>query len=141
MITINDCVKMNHTFCVAGGNYRMIPYFCGNATFCQTPTEQGLKRAIVNVDKYFLVVGVLEQYELFLKLCQKMMPTYFQGILQLYGDKRDTINYSGKTKYKELPSVETVNFLKNTLQMKFEYLFYHHVIQRFNSQLVEYSIS
>ena len=134
-------MKQNHTFCFSGGNYRMIPYFCGNATICHTPSEQGLNQAIENLNKYFLVVGVLEQFEQFLKLCQKMMPTHFNGILQLYGDKRAAINYSGKTKYKESPSVETVAFLRNTPNMKFEYQFYNHVIQRFNSQLVEYSIS
>ena len=93
-MTINECVSRNHTFCVDGGNYRMIPYFCGSAEMCTLPTEDGLKRAQDNVDRFFLVVGVLEKYEQFLNLTQKIIPKFFDGIVELY-DKQKELAISG----------------------------------------------
>ena len=95
-MNINECVSRNHTFCVQGGNYRMVPYFCGSAKMCRMPTEEGLKRAQDNVDRFFLVVGVLEKYEQFLKLTQKLIPRFFDGIVDLYDQEKELVNQSGR---------------------------------------------
>ena len=46
-----------------------------------------LNRAIENVEKHFPVVGVLEDLDVSLKLMQKALPQYFQGIWDINGHK------------------------------------------------------
>ena len=47
-----------------------------------------LNRAIENVEKHFPVVGVLEDLDVSLKLMQKVLPQYFQGIWDINGHKK-----------------------------------------------------
>ena len=51
-----------------------------------------LNRAIENVEKHFPVVGVLEDLDVSLKLMQKVLPQYFQGIWDINGHKKRESN-------------------------------------------------
>mgnify|MGYP000402043990 CR=1 FL=1 len=65
--------------CLQGGTWTLIPYFCGNDDFCQKPTKQAVDQAMANVRKSYLVVGILEDYERFLKLVAILMTPFFIG--------------------------------------------------------------
>ena len=43
-----------------------------------------LERAIFNVNKYFSVIGVSEQYDEFVETLEYAFPDYFRGIGYLY---------------------------------------------------------
>ena len=51
---------------------------CFKFIFLRSPTRKALQRAKENVDKY-LVVGILEEYDDFIKVLEKLLPNFFQG--------------------------------------------------------------
>ena len=62
----------------------MIPYFCGNHEFCLQPTKDALKEAKTNVEKYYSIVGILEEYPKFLELASVILPKFFSGSVDKY---------------------------------------------------------
>ena len=58
-------------------------------------------RKSANVEQFYAVVGILEEYEEFLKLAQKLAPAFFAGAprsegnlkkLEIYGDQNKNLN-------------------------------------------------
>ena len=64
----------------------------------RTPSRQSVALAMKNVNKYFPVVGYVEEFEDFLLVLEKVLPQYFEGIHQLF------------TRSKGNVSLQTVNF-------------------------------
>ena len=48
------------------------------------PTEMALEKAISNVNKYFAIIGISEQYDEFIEALEYEFPDYFRGIRHLY---------------------------------------------------------
>ena len=82
--TINECVEKKMKFCVEGGSYKIIPYFCGNKLKCTQPNIDGVLEAIQNVKQYYLAVGILEDMSGTLELFQRLLPNIFQHSPYLY---------------------------------------------------------
>ena len=64
------------------------PYFCGNKDECR---EHGslwaLEQAIKNVDKFYPVVGLLENLNGTLALAEKKIPLFFAGAYEAYNSQ------------------------------------------------------
>ncbi len=64
------------------------PYFCGNKDECR---EHGslwaLEQAIKNVDKFYPVVGLLENLNGTLALAEKKLPLFFAGAYEAYNSQ------------------------------------------------------
>lgn len=58
----------------------------------RSPSRRALLRAIYNVEKNFLVVGILEEFELTLKVLERMLPRYFSGAEKLYRTPGKTLS-------------------------------------------------
>ena len=56
----------------------------GYVVCCRQPTAMALERAIFNVNKYFSIIGVSEQYDEFVETLEYAFPDYFRGIGYLY---------------------------------------------------------
>ena len=62
-----------------------IPYFCGQDPQCRVVGNKwAMEMAMENVDKYYSVVGVIEEFSKTLKVLQQKLPFYFGGVLDLY---------------------------------------------------------
>lgn len=131
--TVDECVQKQHRDCTGHKSFYIIPFFCGNSRYCIQSSRWALHRAISNVEKHFLVVGILEEYELTLKVLERMLPGYFKGASELYHSPKMAANISRtSTNLKVLPSNETVARLRDS--MKYEYQFYEYIRARLFKQ-------
>ena len=136
-ISINECVDKQMAFCKNGGTWTMIPYFCGEEAFCKIPSEQSLEKAIDNIEKHYLFVGVLEEFELSLRVFEELLPSFFTGSARLFKQNYDMLLYSGKTKFKIPPTEATIKALSRTKQIKYEMRLYKHVTKLFYQKVAE----
>ena len=77
-----------------------LKYFCGYADFgaCEAAAQDALDIAVRNVDRHFLVVGLVERFDESLKLLERLLPVVFDGIFDLYrqmGSSRVNIKSKG----------------------------------------------
>lgn len=84
-MTFEQCVLSDNEECRdASYTFRMIPFFCGMEDFCVKPCQASLNKAKQNVNRYFPVVGYLENMQGFLELCEKVWPQFFRGATKVY---------------------------------------------------------
>lgn len=63
------------------------PYFCGQDLECTKHNSRwAILRAMESVDRHYPVVGVLEELEKSLMVMQSLMPRFFGGIWDLFGN-------------------------------------------------------
>ncbi|XP_046847636.1 uronyl 2-sulfotransferase-like isoform X2 [Xenia sp. Carnegie-2017] len=133
-MTFDECVKRRMYECVGKwGVFFTVPFFCGNTLNCRLPTRWALEKK-KNVEKY-VVVGILEEYDDFVKVLEKLLPNFFREAYQLF--KTPDLDISEKsnltlTRMKRKPSEETVSTMKG--EMKLEYEFYNFIKERFHKQ-------
>ncbi|XP_018561941.1 uronyl 2-sulfotransferase-like [Anoplophora glabripennis] len=108
-----------------------IPYFCGHDPRCMMlNNDWALQTAKANVEKYYPVVGVLEELNVTLEILEYKIPYFFKGIQDLY--KKDLLKvYRNKKKPKILKIVQKK--LKETLVKEYE--FYEWIKSRLFRQL------
>lgn len=82
------CVLHKNSECnfVDGHEYDLtIPYFCGHEKQClQFNNRWALNQAMANLEKYFSVVGILEDMDATLNVLETKVPAYFKGVKNLY---------------------------------------------------------
>lgn len=71
---------------VNGQSYDLtIPYFCGQHPDCMILNNAwALSRAKSNVERYYKVVGVLEELNATLQVLEYKLPYFFKGVQDLY---------------------------------------------------------
>ena len=75
---------------------------------------------------------------MFLKLAEKLLPKIFMGSVELFKSEKELLYFSGETKFKKRPSNSTVEFLRNTKYIEYEYKFYYFILERFEKQVKDY---
>ncbi|KAJ8026692.1 Heparan sulfate 2-O-sulfotransferase 1 [Holothuria leucospilota] len=133
--TLNDCVERRRPECC--GSNAQVQYFCGYHPDCQR-REEAFQRAVRNLD-YYLVVGITEEYEDFLKVLEKLLPDYFKGVVDEYNTPAETNRKTQSSARKKQPLTEAVrDKLRSLLDM--EYKFYYHVRSKFQGLKQELGI-
>ncbi|XP_044270735.1 uronyl 2-sulfotransferase-like [Tribolium madens] len=61
-----------------------IPYFCGHDPKCMLDNQWALQTAKSNVEKYYPVVGVLEELNATLGVLESELPYFFKGVQGVY---------------------------------------------------------
>ncbi|XP_063590489.1 uronyl 2-sulfotransferase-like [Penaeus indicus] len=86
--TLEDCVAAHDPECtfVSGQQYDLsIPYFCGHEDYCRELNNiAALNTAKSHVERWYPVVGILEDLNATLAVLQDRLPGYFEGVLDLY---------------------------------------------------------
>ena len=72
--TLLECVRHQHRGCE---DNVMTRFVCGVPKFCKIGSAKALKRAKRNLLNYYAVVGVLEEIDVFLKMLNKRLPSFF----------------------------------------------------------------
>ena len=75
--TIEECFEKEGQGCK---HNIMTRFFCGPASYCKNNPKKALKRAKENIVKYYAVVGLLEHFDLTLKIIQKRLPSFLPVI-------------------------------------------------------------
>ncbi|KAJ8917617.1 hypothetical protein NQ315_000100 [Exocentrus adspersus] len=108
-----------------------IPYFCGHDPRCMLlNNEWALQNAKSNVERYYPVVGVLEELNTTLEILEDKIPYFFKGAQEVY---KESVLQIFKNK-KKPPILKVVqDKLRETLVTEYE--FYEWIKSRLFSQL------
>ncbi|XP_075220146.1 uronyl 2-sulfotransferase homolog pip-like isoform X2 [Lycorma delicatula] len=130
------CVKRDDPNCIYndGEMYDLtIPYFCGQDEFCMMLNDQSaLNRAKQNVERYFPVVGILEEVNSTLFVLQHQLPYFFRDVLNVF-----TMHLSEKKArklYRPISVLDKEVRKKLESQLAAEYEFYHYIKKRLLNQ-------
>ncbi|XP_033124470.1 uronyl 2-sulfotransferase-like isoform X1 [Anneissia japonica] len=114
--------------------------------YLRLPGRTPLEMAKLNVERDFIVVGVLEELDDTFAVLEKMLPRFFTGAVE-YLRSPDTSSAGNTftrnrsatvTKHKEVPSDEVRTILLK--QMSLEYEFYYYIKDRFQKLKIQLGI-
>ncbi|XP_044753994.1 uronyl 2-sulfotransferase-like isoform X2 [Coccinella septempunctata] len=124
------CIHMQRKCMIGEEIYEFnIPYFCGQDARCRSGnSEWALQNAKKNVEKFYPVVGVLEELNMTVTALENKLPFFFQGSMQIYEEKLSVLP---KLSLK-MDAVKR-DLLRSVL--KTEYEFYEWIKKRLASQI------
>jgi hypothetical protein len=108
-------------------NFSIISFFCGHDVVCQYANDVSLQKAKANIEMYYNVIGLQEDFTRFLELLEIVFPNYFNGVVEVY--KLHKSIQKNQTRLKPEVSQETKDKMK--AQLGLEYDFYNFVKLRF----------
>ncbi|XP_060687033.1 uronyl 2-sulfotransferase a [Hemiscyllium ocellatum] len=130
-LDISDCILENYPECNNPRVFYIIPYFCGQHPKCRDPGEWALQRAKENMNRNYLLVGILEELEDVLLLLERLLPHYFKDASAVYhSSEYKKLGNGTNTMKKQVPSPEALKVLFQ--RMRYEYNFYNHVKDQFH---------
>lgn len=134
-----DACYRKRGICVSNGVFvRNIQHFCGIAPGNSFPSARTcLKRSKENIRDKYLVVGVMEDYDGFLKVLEKLLPNMFKGATTFYHFwKRMSYLNATTTLHKISPSESVRKALRSELKMEYElYDFVKEEFEKLKSKL------
>eukprot|EP00057_Strongylocentrotus_purpuratus_P034242 XP_794450.3 PREDICTED: uronyl 2-sulfotransferase [Strongylocentrotus purpuratus] len=143
LMSYEQCVIQQVPECIGKRAFYIVPFFCGHDPRCRFPTAWALERAIENVKKHYVAVGILEELQDSLQVFQKVLPDMFSGALDTFLRFEQIANRNktsvGVTQYKKKPSAKTALYVQNVL-MKYEYQFYNWIKNRMHQQMADLGI-
>ena len=95
-----------------------------------------MRRAMANVEKFYPVVGIIENMNMTLKVLEKTMPEYFEGASEIYFSHSFLSENLHKTKNKKLVSENSINIIRKNFTHEIE--FYEFCKQRLQLQYDQY---
>jgi len=130
--SLDRCVDENDPECLvgSGGQDLQLTYFCGSKMECGDPQSKAtLQMAMLNLEKRFAVVGVMEHFDTSIAMMEAILPRWFRGARQAAG--------SGDSSRKNenqhpAPSLRTVEILRERLAN--DITFYNFAVQRLKIQ-------
>jgi dermatan/chondrotin sulfate uronyl 2-O-sulfotransferase UST len=127
----SDCIDASQ------GTSPMLPFFCGNEPECEQNKTYALFKAIDHVNRYYTVVGVVEELYNFLFVLEHILPRYFRGAcLEYMQNGYNRVENMGLER-DHRSELDPITLSRLTDALAEEYLFYHFVKQRFHSQLYQ----
>ena len=129
---LDQCVEQERQICSGRWLGRaMHSRFCGTGIVCYQTCRKNFLQGKRNMLQKYNVVGMLEKFEDFLLVLERLVPSIFEGILDLYRlPATKEFMAKVKTAEKVKPSEETLQKLKGFLQRDFE--FYQAVKTKFH---------
>ncbi|XP_033124471.1 uronyl 2-sulfotransferase-like isoform X2 [Anneissia japonica] len=109
--------------------------------YLRLPGRTPLEMAKLNVERDFIVVGVLEELDDTFAVLEKMLPRFFTGAVEYLRSPGNTFTRNRSatvTKHKEVPSDEVRTILLK--QMSLEYEFYYYIKDRFQKLKIQLGI-
>ena len=146
-MSFDTCVQNNYDECKDSYfTFKLIPFFCGMDDFCLQPTIKALNQAKYNIERYFPVVGYIENYEEYLELLEIVFPQFMSGASASYRKTLELVKQqksnkdpgypSSRARKLEEPSLKTKRIMKSRL--KLEYQLYEWIKQRFQYMYAKY---
>ena len=140
-ISLGQCIQ-NSSIRHCVNNYNLfitIKYFCGKNDKCRhnPNTDYAMNLAITNIDKFYLVVGVIEQFKKTLKVLEYLLPEYFAGAVHVYEEqKKESRNVHNKCEAGLEPVQDKEDPIYQALKKHLyrEYKVYNHVITTLEKQ-------
>lgn len=116
-----------------------VRHFCGHDKICGKNNKNAYKNAVENINKQYILVGIMEDYVSTLKALEILIPDLFAGVTQIYLDQRKGILGKMRTKNKTTISPFVRRKLKE--EMKMDYKLYDYLKLKFNRLKAKLNIS
>ena len=126
-LSLDDCIIGAERECTENAAFITIPFFCGQDNRCKKPSDWSLSRAMANVERYYLAVGLTEEIDNTLRVFEKLLPDFFKGAAKLF---TESTNSKTATKYRYTPSPQAGEIMRKRL--RYEYTFYYYIKERFD---------
>lgn len=140
--TYGECVMEGHRECTGNwGEFFIVPFFCGHISKCRSPSRWALEQAKQCVIKNYLVVGLVEEFDDFVKVLEKLLPRFFKGAYKTWKIPDTTLHRKAaisQTRNKQQPSENVIAIAKE--RMTLEYEFYDFIKERFHTLKKELAI-
>ncbi|KAF5298050.1 hypothetical protein FQA39_LY11818 [Lamprigera yunnana] len=129
--SLTKCVIQKGTNCMNNNYTSTISYFCGQDEKCGLPNSQwALQQAQANVNKYYSVVGVLEELNTTLLVLEVQLPYFFKKSSQLYFNH---LLKKHKKKKQRIIHQALRDYLRKKLDKEYE--FYNWIKDRLSIQI------
>jgi dermatan/chondrotin sulfate uronyl 2-O-sulfotransferase UST len=126
--TFDQCVQSGDPQCTytTGSTYDLtIPYFCGQEEWCMTLNDhRSLERAKTNVERYFPVVGILEELNATLAVLENQLPYFFRGLQKIYFQDLMEPHHNSNRKRPHHISDATRRYLEKVLHVEYEFYYW-----------------
>ncbi|KAF2896735.1 hypothetical protein ILUMI_09442 [Ignelater luminosus] len=130
-MTFNECVKRNQPDCDPNNMWLQVPFFCGHAANCwKAGNKWALTEAKKNLVNNYLLVGVTEELDDFIKMLELTIPRIFKGAVDHYLTSNKS--HLRQTVQKEMPSEETVKKIQKTTVWQMENELYEFALDHFH---------
>ena len=144
-LDLNWCLEHRHPDCALtdnqwpgpGKSFTQVHYFCGHEYDCgRLNNRAALERAKNNIERYFKVVGILEDFELSLKVMETALPKFFNGAAKMYSNSSKKSHNKGKSHV--ILTQENERLLRDKWAVDYELLDF--VRKRLYDQKSQYSL-
>ncbi|XP_078667762.1 uronyl 2-sulfotransferase-like isoform X1 [Branchiostoma floridae x Branchiostoma belcheri] len=137
--TFDSCVLNRSKECWGPRVNLMTHFFCGQDPVCRDPESiKALDKAKENIRRHYLVVGLLEDFNGFLKVLSKILPQFYRGVTDLWKDLAPNVQEAQKTVRKQPPSPLAQKLMQQRMYMDYE--LYTFIQDRFHRQKLELGI-
>nr|XP_039252190.1 uronyl 2-sulfotransferase-like [Styela clava] len=128
---INECVMKNISLCNNKDfMFNIGSYFCGFDEVCSIRSRDRVELAKKHIDENYYAIGLTEEFENTIKLLEKMLPSFFEGVTRLWSGRMKSWKSLTSTKRKETLTDESIAKLKNSYLLD-EYEVYNHGRKKF----------
>lgn len=144
--TLDQCMsKMDPSDCLSKfyGVRSVVSFFCGHDPICDDSekppnSEAAIALAKSNIEKHYLVIGMLDHFNESLNVFEHVAPEMFTGLTSYYQEFGSEISrHRTPKKYVSNPSKNTRELVKKLLQPEYE--LYNFVQQRLSEQYRRYT--
>lgn len=97
----------------------LIPYFCGHDPRCQMIDHKwALSQAKRNIEKYYAVVGILEDLKSSISAFEHVIPHFFKGMFKEYEESEKKVRNRNPKRKPVSPAVREM--IKRNISTEFE---------------------
>ena len=134
-----ECTYLENSLNTAqetGDHRRQMMQFCGQQAWCaKFNNKEAMEAAMINVDKHFVVVGILEMWDETLEVLEHKLPFFFKGARDVYNKKIKEVRRMAQNFHKGFVSNEIKEIVRRNFTREME--FYDFCKKRLQLQLKE----
>lgn len=130
-MSFDECVQKKQADCHPDNMWLQVPFFCGHSAPCWEPGNKwALEEAKRNLINQFLLVGVTEEMEDFIRMLEVTLPSFFKGAVKHYLNSKKS--HLRKTVQKTVPSSTTVKIIQESKVWQMEQELYDFALAQFH---------
>ncbi|KAE8746971.1 hypothetical protein FOCC_FOCC006391 [Frankliniella occidentalis] len=128
-VTFDECVEKKQPDCHPDNMWLQVPFFCGHSAL-EPGNKWALEEAKRNLISHYLLVGVTEEMEEFIRLLEVTLPSFFQGASKHYLSSKKS--HLRRTVQKADPSPSTIKKIQDSKVWQMEQELYDFALAQFH---------
>lgn len=130
-MSFDECVLKKQSDCHPDNMWLQVPFFCGHSASCWDPGNKwALEEAKRNLMSHYLLVGVTEEMEDFVRMLESTIPSLFKGASKHYLNSKKS--HLRRTVQKTPPSAATIKKIQESKIWQMEQELYDFALAQFH---------